>query len=113
MSDRIAKVNSLLQEELSQIILKEVDFPKDVLVTITRIDTAPNLSNVKVYVSTIPDKEIDKVLDILNKIIYHIQQKLNKRLNMRPIPKIGFKKEVKTVEAAKVEEILEEIKKNS
>ena len=47
MSNRIEKVNSLIQTELSQIFLKEVDFPKNILATITRVETVPNLSETK------------------------------------------------------------------
>jgi len=57
-----------------------------------------------------PDKQIDKVFEILNRRIYDIQQVLNRRLNMRPIPRIEFKKESKTQQAAQVEELLEGLK---
>ena len=111
MSNRIEKVNSLIQEELSQIFLKEVDFPKNVLVTITRVETIVNLSDVRVYVSVMPENQRDQVFEILDRRVYDIQQCLNRRLNMRPIPKIEFRKEEKTQQAARVEELLEKLKK--
>jgi len=110
MSNRIEKVNSLIRNELGKILLRDVDFPQGVLVTITRVDSSPNLSEAKIYVSVMPDKQIDKVFRILNRRIYDIQQILNRRLNMRPIPKIEFKKESKTQQAAQVEELLEGLK---
>ncbi len=111
MTRRIEKVNSLIQEELSNILLREVEFPKNVLVTITRVETIINLSESKVYISTIPDNNIDEVFETLNRNIYDIQQCLNKRLNMRPIPKIVFKKEEKTEQADRIEGLLEGLKK--
>ena len=111
MSNRIEKVSSLIQEELSQILLKEVDFPKDVLVTITRVEIIVNLSDARIYISVIPENQTDKVFETLNRRIYDIQQCLNRRLNMRPIPKIEFRKEEKTQQAARVEELLEKLKK--
>ena len=39
MSNRIQRVNSLIKDELGKILLREVDFPKDVLVTITGVET--------------------------------------------------------------------------
>ncbi len=110
MTNRIEKVNALIQKELSKILLREVDFPQGVLVTITRCDSSPNLSEAKIYVSVMPDEQIDKVFEILNRRIYDIQQVLNRRLRMRPIPRIEFKKEEKTKKAAQVEELLEELK---
>lgn len=111
MPNRIKKINSLIQEELSQILLKEFDFPKDVLVTITRVETIINLSDTRIYVSVIPENQIDQIFEILERRIYNIQQCLNRRLNMRPVPKIEFKKEEKTQQAAQVEELLEKLKK--
>ena len=111
MSRRINRVNDLIQEELSKILLKEVEFPKDTLVTLTRADCAPNLSTTKIFISVIPNSQLDKVLRILNRRIYDIQQSLNKCLNMRPIPRIIFYKEKQTTEAARVEEVLERLKK--
>ena len=111
MTNSIKKINSLIQEELSQILLKEFDFPKDVLVTITRVETIINLSDTRIYVSVIPENQIDQIFEILERRIYNIQQCLNRRLNMRPVPKIEFKKEEKTQQAAQVEELLEKLKK--
>lgn len=110
MSDRIQRVNSLIKNELSQILLKEIDFSKDVLTTITQVEASKNLSQARVYISVIPEEQVDRIFKILNRRIYDIQQKLNKRLEMRPIPRIKFVKEEKTAEAARVEELLEKIK---
>jgi ribosome-binding factor A len=110
MINRIQRVNALIKNELGKILLRDVDFPQGVLVTITHVDSSPNLSEAKIYVSVMPDEKIDKVFEILNRRIYDIQQVLNRRLNMRPIPRIEFKKEEKTKKAAQVEELLEELK---
>ena len=111
MKERILKVNSLIQRELGKILYREVDFPKGLLVTITRVDTSPDLSQSKIYISTIPEENTEEVIAIIKKQIYFIQQKLNNKLNMRPMPRILFVKEKKTGEAGRVEELLEEIKK--
>ncbi|MBU2545070.1 30S ribosome-binding factor RbfA [Patescibacteria group bacterium] len=112
MSERVRRVNDLIQEELGKIFLKEIDLPRNILVTITRVETVSNLSVAKVFISVIPDNQSERVFKILNRIIYHIQQLLNKCLNMRPIPKIVFHREDKTVQAAGVEQILEQLKKD-
>jgi len=108
---RIPQVNQLIKKELGQFILREVDFPPDVLVTVTRVDTSSNLAESKIYISTMPEDRGKEVLKILEKIIYELQQKINKRLKMRPIPKIRFVEEKETKEAGKIEEILESLKK--
>ena len=112
MSDRILKVNELIKTELSRILYKELDFSRDILITITRVDCSSDLNNARVYVSIIPEIKEEKTFDILNKKIQQIQKSLDKRLIMRFVPKIIFKKEKETKNAQRIEEILEEIKSN-
>ena len=111
MSKRIQQVNQLIKKELSQIILREVDFSAGLLVTVTRVETSSNLNQTKVYISTLPGDKSQEILEILNRLIYFLQKKLDRRLKMRPIPKIKFVEEKKTVEAGRVEELLEKIHK--
>ncbi len=110
MPKRIERVNELIKREISQILLREIDFPKDALVTVTRAESTPNLIESNVFVSVIPEEKAEPVLRILNRQIFNIQQKVNRGLNMRPIPKIIFRIEKNTEEADKIEKILEEIK---
>ena len=110
MSKRIPRVNQLIKRELSQILLKEVDFPKDTLVTITRVETSVDLNQTKVFISCFPENQIERTFEILNRQIYYIQQSLNKRLKMKFIPRIEFREEKETVRAGEIEEILEELK---
>jgi len=110
MNKRLLRINSLIRDELSNILLREVEFPDGVLTTITRVETSEDLFNASVYISVMPDDKKERVFEILNKLVYFIQQKLNKRLRMRPIPKIFFKKERHTAEAARVEELLKKAK---
>ena len=111
MERRIKKVNELLKREISQAVLNEVDFPKDILVTVTRVETSVDLEQSRVFISVMPEGKTSLVLSILNRAIYNLQQRINKRLKMRIVPKISFFKEKKTRKAAKVEEILERLKK--
>lgn len=113
MTWRVQRINEVIKEELSKIILREIDFPDNTLVTITRVDTTSNLIKTKVYVSTLPDKNAEKVLKILNSRVYFLQKTINKKLRMRPVPQIEFKEEVKTKEAGEIEELLEKIKKTN
>jgi len=111
MSKRIQRLNQLIKKEVAQLILREVEFPKDVLVTVTRAEVTPDLRESKVYVSIMPEKEESQILDFLNRRIFLLQKKIDKRLKMRPVPKISFVEEKITAEAGRIEEILEKLKK--
>jgi ribosome-binding factor A len=111
MKKRIARINELIKKEFSQILLREIDFPREILVTVTRVETTPDLRESKIFISIWPEEKQKNILNNLSKRIYFFQQKINKRLKMKFIPKLIFLSEEKTKEASKIEEILEKLKK--
>ncbi len=111
MNPRIKKVNELIKEEVAKIINKDVQTAKS-LITVTRVDTSPDLNQSKAYISVIPEEKGEEAMKDLNDQIYDIQQKINKRLNMRPVPRIKFSREHKSKEAARVEVILKRLDKD-
>jgi len=111
MSKRIQRVNALLAREVSQLLIREMDFSPDILVTVTRTETSGNLFESKVFISVLPEQKSKEVFEALNKKIYFLQQKINGRLKMRPLPKIIFVPETKTIEAEEIEKALEKLKK--
>jgi ribosome-binding factor A len=113
MKNRVLKLNGLIQQELSRIILREIDFPKEVLLTVTRVEVSDDIHQAKAYISVLPEEKFFQAIDNLKKQIYTIQQNLNKKLKMRPVPRVFFVKEKMTREAEKIEKLLEEIKKNN
>jgi len=106
MSNRIEKVNSLLEHEIGKIILKDFAFSPEILVTLTRVDTSGNLIEAKCYISVFPEPKAEPIINALNKSVYDIQYKINRTLRMRPIPKIRFVKETEIAKAAKIEELI-------
>ena len=104
------KLNNIMRKELGQAILKELDLSSDVVVTVTRVEVSSNGFYAKVFISVIPGEMREEILKTLDRNIFGLQQQLNKKLKIRPVPRIEFVKEKKTEEAAKIEEILKKIK---
>lgn len=107
---RLEKINMLLQEELARVLDRESEFRDDALVTVTRVETSPDLHYAAVHVS-IFEKEPNRTLEILGKNVYTIQQILNRRLRMRPVPKIRFEIDEGEMKREVVEKSLAELKK--
>lgn len=107
---RVLRLNELLKKEIGSILLREIGFD-DALVTITRVECSSNGIGANVFIAVIPDNKIDKVFAVLRHEVYSIQQMINRKLRMRPIPKIRFVKENTVKEADKIEGILAELKK--
>ena len=108
-NQRISKVNKLIKQEVGKIILFETDFPRDVILTITKVKTSKDLRYADVFVSVLPsDKEVE-IKKALEENIYFIQQKLNKKLYMKPLPRIKFVIDRSGEDVSRIEEL---IKKN-
>src|SRR4030042_5435569 len=104
MSKRIERLNELMKRELSKLFLKEVELPKNVLVTITRVQVSTDLSQAKINISVIPDNYFPKIFQILDKMTPFFQNKIGKALVIKKVPKIKLVEEKETREAARIEE---------
>ena len=108
---RILKLNALLQKELGKIILEQgIEFPEGTIVTIINVDSSPDLQHSKIYISIVPEARAKEVVATLNRSIFSIQQELNQKLRMRPIPKIEWHTYENADQVKRVDELLEEIK---
>jgi len=107
---RIKRINELLKRQAGRAILEEVDFPNNVLVTVSRVETSQDVTHCKVFISVFPEAEMKNVLAVLGKVIYFIQQALNKSLKMRPVPQIRFVEEIEIPKIQRIEMLLEKVK---
>lgn len=110
MSRRIQRVNELLKQEISNLILRELDFSKDIMVTVTGVETSSDLRQAKVKVSIMPFLKVEKILKVLNSQIFNLQKSLNQKLKMKIVPKIKFELDESEEKISRVEQLLKKIK---
>lgn len=108
---KLEKLNKLIRQELAKILLEEGDFEPGVLVTVLEVKTSPDFLNASAVISVLPTQKAKKVLEALSKRIYFLQQILNKRLQMRPVPKLRFEVDFTEAEGEKIERIIRKIDK--
>lgn len=109
MSNRITKINALIQRHIGEILTRDISLKPGVFVTVAKVDTTPDLRYTRIFVSIFPEKEIDYAAKTLKKELYRIQGALNKKLAMRPLPKIEFKTDMTESKADEIEKLLKEI----
>ncbi len=109
MNARIERINELIKKHTNDIILKNLSLKDGVFITIAKVDTTPDLRYTRVFVSIFPEKEISYAMKTLEKEVFQIQGKLNKKLHMRPLPKIEFRLDLTESQADKIEKILKEV----
>jgi len=109
MSSRINRVNELIRTTVAEIIAREVELPLGNFVTIAKVDTSRDLRYARVFVSVFPENRFGKTLELLRKSLYLIQGALNKKLHMKPLPRLEFVADKTEAEADKIEKILKEL----
>jgi ribosome-binding factor A len=107
---RREKIENLLREELGKILDRNFDFPAGTMVTVTHITTSSDGHYGNVYISIL-GQDPKGALAILKKNIYHIQKAVNRRLRIRPVPKLVFKLDREELNREKVERSIAGLKK--
>ncbi|OGZ33079.1 MAG: hypothetical protein A2174_00655 [Candidatus Portnoybacteria bacterium RBG_13_41_18] len=106
MPHRLEKLNELIKELIGQIILKEEEFGLGVLVTVMGVKTSEDILHSNIFISVFPTEKGKFVLEKLSRHIYGLQQQLNKKLQMRPVPKIRFALDTTEAQAQELDKIM-------
>jgi ribosome-binding factor A len=104
MNFRSERVGKLIREELSKMILREVEL--SALATITEVEVDKKLEGARVKVSVIPAKAEKEVIEELAKRAGYLQHLLLKKINIKPMPRIVFEIDHGFENAAIVEKLL-------
>lgn len=108
-TNRIEKINELIKHDIAEIIERELSLKAGVFITVAKVDTTADLRYTRVFVSIFPEKEISYVTKGLEREMYRIQGSLNKKLSMKPLPRIEFKLDLTESKADAIEKLLKEI----
>ncbi len=111
MSHRIDKINSLIKEQVADILLTSIDREHFQLVTVTRVITARDLSTAKVYVS-LPNNSFKNFYEWSKGNLYDIQKELNHRLNLHHVPRISFVEDTTGEYVSHIEDLFAKIRKD-
>jgi ribosome-binding factor A len=107
MTERTARLDELLREEISAVIARDVDDPRVGFVTITDVEVAPDLRHAKVWVSVIgSEQERRDTLRALNRAMPFVRQRLGK-LRLKRIPDLHVKLDTTAERGTRVLRILD------
>lgn len=88
---RVEKVQELMKQEASNIILRELKDPRIGFVTVTQAEVTGDLREAKIYVSLMgSDKEIKNCWEGLMSSLGYIRRELGHRIRLRFTPQISF-----------------------
>ena len=88
-SNRINRINEEIQKELSS-LLRTVKDPRvqDTMISITRVETTPDLRYTKVYVSFLQEEKVKDAMAGLKSAGGYLRRQLGSNLKLRYAPEI-------------------------
>jgi ribosome-binding factor A len=108
---RIQRLNGSIREELADLLRREMRDPRlSTLISITDVETSPDLAVAKVYFSVLgTEEEAAAALKALRHAAGYLRRELGNRLRMRHIPTLDFRLDPSLARGARVLQLLNEL----
>jgi ribosome-binding factor A len=92
MNRRTLKVNELLRQEISVVLQREIRDPRlHALITVTKVESAPDLREAKVYISVMGDAaKKAEALEGLSSAKGYLRRSVGEVLPLRHVPSLSF-----------------------
>lgn len=105
---RKEKIQELLRQEVALILQREFAAP-GVLITVMGVKVSHDGLHANIFYSVLPTGARNDVERMFVREIYDIQQMVNKKLRMHPVPKIRFVLDTTEAQASHIDEILRSV----
>lgn len=114
-NNRMTRINDEILKELSQILRSEIKDPRvEVMTSVLRVDTTPDLKYCKAYISVLGnDDEKASVMKGLKNATGFIRRLLAQRVNLRNTPELIFKLDDSVEYSIRMSKLIDEISKNN
>ncbi|NSW55376.1 MAG: 30S ribosome-binding factor RbfA [Armatimonadetes bacterium] len=106
-TQRQLRVNKLLQEEIADILQRELQDPLIGFATITGVEVTPDLKHAKVFVSVLGDDEAKhSTMKALRRGHKYVRAVLADRITLKSIPELNFRLDETAERAQRIEILL-------
>ena len=110
MNIKIERLNHIIQEEISMILMKEVKDENIKFVTITGVETTNDLSFSKVYYTVLNKEKLKEAEEALERASSFIRTKLANTIEVRHTPELRFIYDKSIAYGEHIEELIDKIK---
>src|SRR4029078_106605 len=110
MTARNDRIDELLRQEIGEIFRRDVDDPRIGFITITDVETAPDLRHARMLVSVIrPPEERKQTLSAMGRAMPFVRHELGKRLRLKRIPEFHLELDDSGERATRILHLLDEL----
>jgi ribosome-binding factor A len=108
---RPVRVAERVKEELAILVSQEVRDPRATGAIVTRVEMTDDLKMARVYIRTLDGKGGAEVVEGLGRAASMLRREVTKRVNLRYAPELRFYYDDRLDKTTRIEELLEEVKK--
>lgn len=108
-SNRIGRINEEIQRELSTLIPNVKDPRVTGMISVTAVDTTPDLRYAKVFVSVLEEQDTDQVFKGLKSASGWLRRELGGVLKLRYTPELVFQMDDSIHQGAHILELLRQV----
>jgi ribosome-binding factor A len=108
---RARRVGDRIQEELAEILQREVSDPRLAMITVTGVDLDRELGHATIYVTTVDPERRDEVLAGLASARGFLRSALAARIPLRSFPQLRFRYDASADAGARIEDLIARIKR--
>ncbi|MDA8189448.1 MAG: 30S ribosome-binding factor RbfA [Dehalococcoidales bacterium] len=113
-SRRIERINDLIRSEISDLIAKELKDPRITgMISVTEVDTSPDMRHAKVFVSIMGSEEERKtVMNTLKHAAGFFRRELGERMTTRRTPELAFELDTSIERGDRIMRLLRDIQQD-
>ena len=113
-SNRIGRINEEVQKELASLIRNLKD-PRvqDTMISITHVETTPDLRYAKVYASFLQEEKAKDALKGLKSASGYLRREIGNRLNLRYTPELIFELDPSLIRGAHISKLLNDLERSA
>jgi ribosome-binding factor A len=109
-SQRTQRLDSQIQQDLKDLLQRELQDPRNAFATITHVETAADLGHARVWVSVYgSEEEKDRSIEALRAAAPWLRRQLGSRLRLRKVPQLSLRRDDSIEEGDRVLRILHDL----
>ena len=105
-SNRMGRINEEIQRELAALIPTVKDPRVTGMISVTAVDTTPDLKYAKIYISVLDKRNCEQVLKGLKSAAGYLRRELGHALSLRSTPELTFIRDDSIDQGAHILEML-------
>ncbi len=111
MTRRTERIDSIIKKEISDLLREQINDPRlTSLISITKVETSPDLKHSRVFISTLGDQvNKNEILQGFTAASGFLRRQLAKRLELRYTPELSFHLDDSIEHGAKILKLIEQV----